>query len=207
MSSISVAGDVSGAISIAAPSAAGSGVLTLPTGTDTLVGKATTDTLTNKTLTSPTITGATITVAATAAPAFSAYAPNNTQSLTTGTFTKIQFSTEEFDTNSNYDNATNYRFTPTVSGYYQVNLTVGFIASATGVGLISIFKNGTRFRDGTQVGNASNGPICAASSLIYFNGATDYVEGYAFQSSGGNLTVSVNFGSAGYFQASMVRSA
>jgi hypothetical protein len=58
MSSISVAGDVSGAISIAAPSAAGSGVLTLPTGTDTLIGKATTDTLTNKTLTSPTITGA-----------------------------------------------------------------------------------------------------------------------------------------------------
>jgi hypothetical protein len=56
MSSISVAGDVSGAISIAAPSAAGSGVLTLPTGTDTLIGKATTDTLTNKTLTSPVLT-------------------------------------------------------------------------------------------------------------------------------------------------------
>ncbi len=32
------------------------GTLTLPTSTDTLVGKATTDTLTNKTLTSPTLT-------------------------------------------------------------------------------------------------------------------------------------------------------
>lgn len=33
-----------------------SGILTLPTSTDTLVGRATTDTLTNKTLTSPTLT-------------------------------------------------------------------------------------------------------------------------------------------------------
>ena len=66
MSSISVAGDVSGAISIAAPSAAGSGVLTLPTGTDTLVGKATTDTLTNKSIAATQLTG---TIAASVLPA------------------------------------------------------------------------------------------------------------------------------------------
>lgn len=36
------------------------GTLTLPTSTDTLVGRATTDTLTSKTLTSPTINGATL---------------------------------------------------------------------------------------------------------------------------------------------------
>ena len=66
MSSISVAGDVSGAISIAAPSSAGSGVLTLPTGTDTLVGKATTDTLTNKSIAATQLTG---TIAASVLPA------------------------------------------------------------------------------------------------------------------------------------------
>ena len=53
MSSISVAGNTSGSITIAAPAVAGSGTLTLPVATDTLVGKATTDTLTNKTLVAP----------------------------------------------------------------------------------------------------------------------------------------------------------
>lgn len=66
MASVNISGDVSGAISIAAPSAAGSGVLTLPTGTDTLVGKATTDTLTNKSIAATQLTG---TIAAAALPA------------------------------------------------------------------------------------------------------------------------------------------
>ena len=57
MSSIVVAGDVSGSVTLQAPSASGSSTLTLPAVTDTLVGKATTDTLTNKTLTSPVLSG------------------------------------------------------------------------------------------------------------------------------------------------------
>jgi hypothetical protein len=66
MSSIVVAGDTSGSITIAAPAVAGSGTLTLPVATDTLVGKATTDTLTNKSIAATQLTG---TIAAAALPA------------------------------------------------------------------------------------------------------------------------------------------
>ena len=66
MADIIVAGNTSGAITISAPLVAGSGVLTLPTGTDTLIGKATTDTLTNKSIAATQLTG---TIAASALPA------------------------------------------------------------------------------------------------------------------------------------------
>jgi hypothetical protein len=49
-------GDISGETKLFAAEEAGTTFLTLPAATDTLVGKATTDTLTNKTLTSPTLT-------------------------------------------------------------------------------------------------------------------------------------------------------
>jgi hypothetical protein len=66
MADIIVAGNTSGSITISAPLVAGSGVLTLPTGTDTLIGKATTDTLTNKSIAATQLTG---TVAAARLPA------------------------------------------------------------------------------------------------------------------------------------------
>jgi hypothetical protein len=62
---IDLSGSTSGTTTLQASAVAGTTTVTLPAATDTLVGKATTDTLTNKTLTSPTIASANITTALT----------------------------------------------------------------------------------------------------------------------------------------------
>lgn len=56
MSSIIVAGDVSGTVTLSAPAVAGTTTLTLPTTSGTVVADSATQTLTNKTLTSPILT-------------------------------------------------------------------------------------------------------------------------------------------------------
>lgn len=60
VASMGFAGSTSGSTTVQATAVAGSTTLTLPAATDTLVGRATTDTLTNKTLTSPTINSGTL---------------------------------------------------------------------------------------------------------------------------------------------------
>ena len=47
-----------------------------------------------------------------------------TQNVSSSTDVKAQFNTELFDTDSDYDNSTNYRFTPTTAGKYFVNAQI-----------------------------------------------------------------------------------
>jgi hypothetical protein len=139
-------------------------------------------------------------------PAFSAYAGTN-QTISNSTDTKIQINIEEFDTNSNYD-TTNYRFTPTVSGYYQVSGASNFAASATGLRNLMLFKNGALYKTLQNVAaNSTDYMNPSGSCLVFFNGTTDYVELYVKQSSGGSLATSASTSSQIWFQAAMVRSA
>ena len=132
-------------------------------------------------------------------PAFSAY-QSSAQALSTNTYTKVQLQSEEFDTNGCFDSTTNYRFTPTVAGYYQIN-------GGTYVGgnaLIGIYKNGSEYKRGAQIGAAGTMAQLIVSSIVYFNGSTDYVELWAYTGSANSLTASsVNT----YFNGAMVRAA
>ena len=138
-------------------------------------------------------------------PAFSAY-QSTLQSVATSTYTKVQLQTEEFDTASCFDNATNYRFTPTVAGYYQINGCVGF-ANSPAIAMSSIYKNGTRVKRGSQSGSAANsGWLSVVSVLVYLNGSTDYVELYAYQANGTTINTDAQAETT-YFQAFLARSA
>ena len=149
--------------------------------------------------TSPTITGATITVASTAAPAFSAYL-GSSQTISNATWTKVVANTELFDTNSNYDSTTNYRFTPTVAGYYQLNICWVVNAVATAIQL-ALYKNGASNVILAQTANST--ATVSGSALVYSNGSTDYWEFYV------NLAVGEARPSTTgtFFSGSMVRSA
>ena len=139
-----------------------------------------------------------------AAPAFSAY-QSTTQSVATGTFTKVQLQTEEFDTANYFDSTTNYRFTPLVGGYYQVSGNMGW-SFTSGQSVVSIYKNGSRFKDGSFNTGGTDGTQSVVSALIYLNGSTDYIEMYCYQNTGTSKNTGTGATST-FFQACLLRGA
>jgi hypothetical protein len=135
-------------------------------------------------------------------PAFGAFLSSN-QTVSANTFVKVPFNTEEWDTASCYDNATNYRFTPTVAGYYQFSALIGFGNGPTRA-FLSLYKNGADYKRGNDIGSTTNGLNLTAIS--YANGSTDYFEIYMFTNNGSGANL-LGGQAICYFQASMVRGA
>jgi len=179
MSSISIAGDSSGSISLTVPSVAGTNTATLPAATGQIM-----------------VSGN--------MPAFNVYA-NTNQTISNATTTKVALQARTFDTALAFDITTNYRFQPLVAGYYQLNGQVQYTNAVTTYNAVLFYKNGSEVARSTLGGSATtygaNG-----SCLVYLNGSTDYMEMYVQQNSGGNLTLN---SSTFYvqFSGAMVRSA
>jgi hypothetical protein len=171
MADVIIKGDTSGAVTLSAPAVAGTVTVTLPAASGTMLTTASTF-------------GGT-------GPTFSAYA-NANQTLTSNVATKVILQVEEWDTASAFDSTTNYRFTPTVAGYYQFNamlrVTAGAVMTDTWVAL---YKNGSVYKRAQELGNGNvmtNGQI-VLSEMCYLNGSTDYVELYALIASSTSPTL------------------
>ena len=118
-------------------------------------------------------------------PAFEAKRPQSAQVVTDNTNTKVQFSTEIFDTDNCYDNSTNYRFTPTVAGKYWCYGQTGVYGG--GVDRVSqvqtrLKKNGsTVFYNSQDLRNSKGRQITSSIGvLIDFNGSSDYLEMHCY---------------------------
>jgi hypothetical protein len=177
MANLILNGSTSGSVTLSSPAVSGTTTLTLPAQTGTVM-----------------VNG----------PAFSAYLSTN-QTVSSATWTKVQCNTEDFDTNSNYDNATNYRFTPTVAGYYQINVSVNAQVS-TGVVtrvICAIYKNGSIYR---RKGDISALYGTTGSDVVYCNGSTDYIEMYGYIVTTGTAILIASENSTA-FSGAMIRSA
>ena len=119
-------------------------------------------------------------------PAFEAYT-TGLQSISDNTYTKMTMATEVYDTDGDYDNSTNYRFTPSVAGKYFV-YAKGFADPSNFGNLencqIQFYKNGSALSytlydimpGDNSSANGGTGATPNARAVIDMNGSTDYVE-------------------------------
>jgi hypothetical protein len=160
---------------------------------------------TDRTLTLPDATGTILTTATAGVPvngpAFAAN-QNTGQSISSGVSTKLVFGTEIFDTNGCFDSSTNYRFTPTVAGYYV--LSSGCYINTTGTKLLQLYKNGSVI---FELGRNASGTdtTLSGSATVYANGSTDYFEIYALSTV--TAIAGASDASLKWFTGAMVRSA
>ena len=116
-------------------------------------------------------------------PAFEAYLSADQTNLADNVATKLQANTVVFDTDSCYDNTTNYRFTPQTAGKYFVYASVRADEDGGDLSKIQnqISKNGSTvtgigetaadFRTGGGTDTA-----IYSSGIVDMNGSSDYLE-------------------------------
>ena len=125
-------------------------------------------------------------VGGTMTPAFQAYMSAR-QTVSTATNTKINFNTETFDSNANYDTST-YRFTPTVAGKYFIYAS---LASPTATdwddNTLNIYKNGSILTS-TSSFQTYNSAI-NTTFIDIANGSSDYYEIFYYHNKGSNTEV------------------
>lgn len=156
------------------------------------------------TVTFPAVTGTAMVSAN--MPAFSAY-QGTTQTLTGNVYTKIALNVERFDTNNNFDSTTNYRFTPTVAGYYQINYNIYGTSSNSITQLVgALYKNGSVYEYGI-INLLNNSQAYTSSSLVYMNGTTDYLELYINVNGTGTLGATEAGGATNFMSGVLVRAA
>jgi len=109
-----------------------------------------------------------------------------------GAYTKVTLNTENFDTLSEFDSTTNYRFTATEAGKYLVTGSIQWSAQVVDKQwLTAIYKNGTKFVE-AQITDARTGVVTPNVTRIISLSVDDYIELYGVQYSGASAVMQGN---------------
>lgn len=123
----------------------------------------------------------------TTGPIFSAYLSSN-QSVSNGAWAQLLFDTVVFDSDTAYDNTSLYAFTPQTAGYYLITARASLNTSGSNMteGWLRISKNGVDQAIGSNNLPTGTNPWISsvATTIVYMNGTTDYIEAYVSISDG-----------------------
>lgn len=125
------------------------------------------------------------------------------QTVANGASPKLNLNTEFFDVGGFYDTSL-YRFTPTVAGYYQINLGVYSSAGATEL-LAMIYRNGSEYARGAS-SNATSSRVSTVSDIVFLNGISDFVEGFVFHQNGTGASATLDAGARTFISGALIRS-
>ena len=122
-------------------------------------------------------------------PAFAAVYSSAGSGLANGTYVKLSFDSELYDSGSVYDTS-NYRFTPGVAGKYFIHARTLISAASTSPnqGRIAIYKNGSLFNFWRWTNTASISDFSMQISAFDTANTTDYYEAYIYQNNTGSST-------------------
>jgi len=124
-------------------------------------------------------------------PAFSVNKNGTNQTgVVSNVTTKVTFSTKTFDTNNDFNTSTS-TFSPTIPGIYNVSLCLRLNSSADlAVLQAQIYKNGVLYATSVATQSGTAGTESArVSGLVEMNGTSDYIEFFISQNTGSNRDI------------------
>jgi len=121
-----------------------------------------------------------------------AYMATTDQTISNDTLTKIQLNAKDYDSQDEFDEVTNFRFTAKKTGYYLILGSLYWNSAVDQCRLSTyIYKNGSACTVGVTNASGTSVTFSRVSDIQYLN-VNDYIELWGYQNSGGNISISAN---------------